>query len=561
MTRIFRSKIFWLIFIFLLIGGAALAQYLIVNQKIEYVTEEVRLGDIVQTVTATGQIKSATDIELNFKTTGRLSELNVAVGSKVEKGNILARLRDADLRIDVDKAEANLLEAQANLQKIQAGSTGAEIKVTEAAFDQAVIALENAKSELESTKSIYGQALDNSKDNLLIDIKSSLSKASVSLQEVRDTLYFENDSNNFNTSNFGLEQEVNQEYNDSLEKVAIANEAYSQAIVNKTSLKIDLASDRALSALVSTQELLSDLSNLLNYVVTNATLTLSDVSALKSTISTELTTTNSSIDTVQGSAQDLADAQITLDTKVVTATNSVSAAQKALAKAEADLDFAKAPARQEDVLLAQAKVSRARADLASAEEKLLDTIIQAPQDGVITDINYDLSEQTSLSQAVIEMAADDNFKIEVDIPESDIAKVETGDMVNVTLDAFTEDDIFKAIVTTIDPAETEIQDVIYFNVTVLLVDDQPSEVLELLPKIKPGMTANIEISTDEKRDVVIIPFRAIRDDAGKRYVEVLENDQPKRVDVEVGLRGDEGELEIISGLKAGQLVITSVREN
>ena len=74
------------------------------------------------------------------------------------------------------------------------------------------------------------------------------------------------------------------------------------------------------------------------------------------------------------------------------------------------------------------------------------------------------------------------------------------------------------------------------------------------------MTANVDIKTAEKQNVLYIPYRAVKEKDGGRIVEVLENGQLKEVSVVVGLRGDEGVVEIISGLSEGQNVITFIRE-
>ena len=559
MKKIVSSKIFWMVSIILVIGGGAFGQFLISNKKIEYITEKVVRGNVIQTVAATGQVKSASDIKLNFKITGELNSLNYQVGDQVAAGNILATLKSTSLQIDVNRARASLQEAQANLQKIIAGSTAEEIAIAQAEFDKSQASLTSAQSDLAAADLIYGQALENAKQNLLTDIKIALSKVEISLQKVNDTLNFENNPNAFVTSNLSLKQAVAKEYSDVLAVIASANSSYDMAVINKTDQNLDLAFDKTITALLSTQSVLSNLRTLLNYVITNSALTQDDLTTLKSSINTELTTTNASISTLQESSQDLVDAKINFDTKTTQAANAVLSAEKAVAKAQADLELKTAAARSEDVSLARASVAKAQADLDSTQEKILDASIIAPQSGIITKINYEVGEQTSLTTPVIEMLADSGFKIEVDIPESDIAKVSVGDFVQVTLDAFDDNDIFRAQIISIDPAETRIQDVVYFRITAILDDHQDESVANLVPKIKPGMTANIEIKTAEATDVLIIPFRAVKEVDGQRYVEILADNQALRIAVTLGLRGENGEVEVLTGLSEGQLVITSVK--
>jgi multidrug efflux pump subunit AcrA (membrane-fusion protein) len=69
------------------------------------------------------------------------------------------------------------------------------------------------------------------------------------------------------------------------------------------------------------------------------------------------------------------------------------------------------------------------------------------------------------------------------------------------------------------------------------------------------MTANLDILTAEKTNVLIVPTRAVYSKADGRYVKVLDADnQTQEVKVEVGLRGVDGTVEIISGLNEGDKV-------
>lgn len=561
MTRIFKSKIFWVIAIFVIIGGVVLANFLISSQQVEYITQAVEKGNIFQTVSATGQVKSSADINLNFKTVGRLDVLNVKVGDSVSLDQILAQLRLTDFIIDVNRARADLQEANANLNKILAGSTPEDIAISQVEVEAAKIGLANAQQDLVNTQIIYSQGLDNDEQSLLADIKSALNKASISFQEVDDTLNYEGNANNFSTTNFSLEIAVESGYSNGIEKLSLANSAHSQAQANPTDSSIDNASQAALEALTLVQGTVADLSKLLDFVITSSIISESDLDALKTAINKELTITDASIISVQDAKQELLDARIGLQTKVNEAQNDIMAAEKALEKSQADLDFKTAPSRPEDVDLARAKVAQDQADMAKAQEKLADATLRSPQSGTVISVNYEVGEQISLTTPVVEIEIDDNYKIEVDIPESDIAKIEVGDQVEVTLDAFTEEDIFSALVISVDPAETKIQDVIYFRVSVILDEDQPENINVLRDKIKSGMTANITIKTAEIANALTIPFRAVKEINGQKVVDILEDGESKQVPVNLGLRGDEGNVEIISGLSIGQEVITFVNES
>jgi len=97
--------------------------------------------------------------------------------------------------------------------------------------------------------------------------------------------------------------------------------------------------------------------------------------------------------------------------------------------------------------------------------------------------------------------------------------------------------------------------VVYYKVTVSMEDNSEDEF-----NILNGMTANVVFYTESKDNVLYIPQRTIRaDEENKKYVLVLKNNKAEKVYVGTGLRGDNGLIEITSGLEEGQEVI--VREN
>ena len=148
------------------------------------------------------------------------------------------------------------------------------------------------------------------------------------------------------------------------------------------------------------------------------------------------------------------------------------------------------------------------------------------------------------------MIGKSELEIEVDIPESDIAKIKVGQNTEITLDSFGDDKVFRGTVTFIDPAETIIQDVVYYQVKVQFSDGKDN--------VKPGMTANVIIKTKEKSDVLKVPIRAVKQKNGNKIVQILVDKKVQEKQVTTGLRGDEF-IEIVSGLEPGREVITFIK--
>ena len=99
----------------------------------------------------------------------------------------------------------------------------------------------------------------------------------------------------------------------------------------------------------------------------------------------------------------------------------------------------------------------------------------------------------------------------------------------------------------IDPAEKIIDGVVYYEVSISLDD--------LYEGIKPGMTADLVIRTDFKENVLTVPEKAVRKRNGKTIVQVLKQNLVVEREIEIGLKGTNDFIEIVSGLEQGEQVI------
>ncbi|MDD4272043.1 MAG: efflux RND transporter periplasmic adaptor subunit, partial [Patescibacteria group bacterium] len=298
--------------------------------------------------------------------------------------------------------------------------------------------------------------------------------------------------------------------------------------------------------------------------------TQADLDAYKTAISTQQTNVTAGITAVQTAQNNLNDSINNLNNAILTAKNTLATAKvtgardtaaaqakvdanyKAWLVAEAQLNQLKAGTRAQDISLAQAQVAQAQAALDLARNQINNNILKAPLDGTITKKNYEVGEQFSSAKPIFSLLGVNNFEIEIDISEADITKVAVNDQAEITLDAFGEDVKFYGRVNFIEPAETVIQDVIYYKVKINF-DGKDKEV-------KSGMTANANITTAKKDNVLIMPLRAVieKNNSGK-FARLLVSDQIKEVPVAIGLRGDDGLVEILSGLKEGDLVVTYIQ--
>lgn len=198
----------------------------------------------------------------------------------------------------------------------------------------------------------------------------------------------------------------------------------------------------------------------------------------------------------------------------------------------------------------QARVEQARADVINYVAQYAKSRVVAPFDGIITRIDPQVGDSVNGNQPEFGVMTNQMFKIEVNVPEADIAKITIGNKAEITLDAYGDNTIFTATVTSIDPAETIIEGVSTYKVT--LHFDQIDS------RVRSGMTTNIDILTHENKNVIAVPYRAVVDDNGKKSVRLVNPDGKtyKTVPVTVGLKGSDGIIEITSGLQIGDKVVT-----
>lgn len=229
-----------------------------------------------------------------------------------------------------------------------------------------------------------------------------------------------------------------------------------------------------------------------------------------------------------------------------TAIDSVTSSRSALSSAKSNYDLKLSGNSAQSIAAQAAKVAQARAQLAKNS-------LVSPIDGLVTLADPHLGEFIAAGQSGFAVQSYGALKIEAYVPEADIAKVALNDHAAVTLDAYGSDAYFPATVTAIDPAETVLEGVPTYKVT--LVFSAPDA------RIRSGMTANTDILTHEADNVLTVPIRAIVDDNGDKSVRVLNADGKTftTIPVAVGLKGSDGMIEVKSGLTEGDKVVTYVK--
>lgn len=231
-------------------------------------------------------------------------------------------------------------------------------------------------------------------------------------------------------------------------------------------------------------------------------------------------------------------------------------ARSELDTAETAYETAKA-----QVTVAQAQIAQTGAALKNAETNLRYTRILSPVDGIVVSRSVDVGQTVAASfqTPTLFTIAQDLTKMQIDtnVDEADIGKIRVGEDVEFTVDAY-PDTPFHGRVWQVRNAPVTVQNVVTYDVVIKVGNPEL--------KLKPGMTANVQIITAEKKDVLKIPNAALRfrpADTNKATtpqkgpgVWVTEQGKLKRIPVSIGIN-DGIHTELISGpLTEGQEVIT-----
>jgi HlyD family secretion protein len=183
------------------------------------------------------------------------------------------------------------------------------------------------------------------------------------------------------------------------------------------------------------------------------------------------------------------------------------AANSGIAQSQAQVQQSQAGVQQSQaqVQAAEAQVQQAAASLQLAEVNLAHTTITSPIDGIVVsrDVNVGQTVAASLSAPTLFTIANDLTKMQViaNIDQADIGLVENAKSVKFSVDAFPGKD-FDGKIQEMRLNPQNVQNVVTYNVVIDV--DNPEQ------KLKPGMTANLTITIDERTNVLKVPNAALR---------------------------------------------------
>ncbi len=442
-----------------------------------YVLADVVKGDLVTSVTGSGQVLASSQIDLKSKVSGDLVYIGSTAGSKVWKGQTLFSFDNRDAKKAVRDANVNL--------------------------EQARLDLAQAKVGIKNTNQTQSLAVKNAYNNLLNSVIEATPENSSTDYSSAPTI-----SGNYL---LGKEGEID------IQVYFTGNGARfsTHGLVN---------ADGQVTTV--TPQPLGDSGIFIKFPTGNSTLNTNWVITIPNKkASNYLSNYNAYQSALENQAQNN-------DTSDVTTLN-ISVKELAVKKAENALT--------------------------DANQLLSDYYISAPFDGVMASVPAQLGQPVS-SGTVVGTIITNKKLAQISLNEVDVAKIKLGEKANLTFDAIDGLSI-NGVVADIDAVGTVTSGVVTYNVKIGF-DTEDN-------RVKPGMSVSADIITNIKKDVLMVPSSAVKNQRGKKYVEVFDTPlalplagmigatsavPPKQKFIEVGVTND-NDTEIVSGLIEGEQIV------
>ncbi len=485
--------------IVLAVGGGGYWAYkkaTVVPAQAQYVLGAAAKGTLIISVSGSGQVSAASQVDVKPKASGQVLSLPVREGQSVGVGAALAYIDSTNAQKAVRDAQVNLESAQLSLTKLQ--QSGANIS---AILEDSFATMSNAFLDFPA---------------IIASAEDVIAGSTIAPGRQNNVGYYKDFVGQQNDANY---QKINLFVDSALNDYTTARTAYDavlllyknttrssapteiQTLLNKT-----LDTTKALAkALQSEQNLLDFLSD---YAITYSKTLPNIITTYKTNLRTYIGQVNGHLSNLSGATSNIANAPL-------------------------------------DIQSSQLSIKQRENSLADAKTALADYTVRAPFSGVIAKMTITKGDDISASTIVATMITTQRIAT-VSLNEVDVAKVSVGQKATLTFDAVSGLTI-SGQVQQVDAIGAVSQGVVTYNVKIGF-DTQDV-------RIKPGMSASAAIITSAKPDVLLVPSGAVKTQGQTKYVQILDaSGLPFDQTVEVGASNDV-ETEITSGLKDGDKIV------
>jgi HlyD family secretion protein len=481
------------------------------SHKTTYQFVTVKQGTITEVVSVTGNVTTTRSVALGFENGGTIAAVYYNEGDHVNAGDVIARLDTQNLQAQLAQAQANVDAQTATLKNLQAGATLQNIAVSQTALASAKQTLDNSYASVPNTiAGAYASANDAVRNQLAAFFTNA---------------ELDNPQLIFPVNNSQIATDISSERLQASSELNTWQTEDQNIAIGAPSSTLDTMLQNTLGHLAVAKTLLTTASDA---IVNANNLGTATAATYKTNVTTGLNEVNASIGNVN------------------TLVQAIASEKSSVLQAEAQLNLTLAGTTQNNIDAQAAQVEQAQANAQAIQVNIDKAALISPMSGVVTVQNAKTGEIASPGAPVVSLIADNSLEVDADVPEVDIGKIATGDPVSMTLDAF-PGETFTGKVFYVNPAETILSGVVDYLIKVSFDKNDP--------RMKSGLTANLDVTTQTKSGVLILPQYAVLQNDSGTFVETLQNNIMTQTPVTLGIEDQSGNVEIASGTTQGEQVI------
>ena len=499
---------------------------------------EAKRGDVSQEIFESGTIKRGDEINIGFREAGRVKSVFKEEGEEVERGEVIASQEKDELEISLREAEANLASTEASLEILLEGASEEEREIIRSAVRSAETSLRSARNNLENQENITDKMMESAYK----EVPSLLGEVYLDAEETKELV---EDLASEHFGGFVVSETVSgRRSRDVIRRSANEIKNYRDlAQKDSEHEEKDIALEETKKQL---QTIVNEMDNMLDVAESDFyedKFTDTQVESLR----TYRRLNNTNLGKVDSAQKATSSARAEADSIISSAKAQVESAESSLDQVKRELASIEADPRDSGIRIREAAVEQARTRVEILEKRISDTQLETPIAGTISKILIREGEIISAGSSVATIIPDEDFYVEVDIYEGDMPKVNLGNSVSASFLAFEKKD-FSGEVISINQTGKVVDGVVYYPVKIML-ESYPKEA-------RIEMTVDVTIKAIEKENVLLLPERSIQRREGKQFITVLENGEFVEREIETGIRGEGRVVEVISGVKEGEKILT-----
>ncbi len=248
------------------------------------------------------------------------------------------------------------------------------------------------------------------------------------------------------------------------------------------------------------------------------------------------------------------DSNLSLQSSGAISADDLSKSKQQYELAKISLDNAKVSYSQAkskvDIGISEKRMNSTSITITDLQKEIEKTIVKTPIAGTVTRVNAKAGEVLTNTGILLTVEDLDKKIVKAYVSENEINRIQMGQKVEITGNAI-KGKTFEGEVTYIAPGTIRQEGSKNVKVEVRIT------LKENVTELRPGFNVNLEIKTASRDNVLLVPFEAINTEKdGKKYVNVYEGEEVKKVYITTGVEGDVS-VEVIAGeLKEGQVLQT-----